>query len=141
VRGSLGAVLDGTLTDGMDTHDLGPGIVGGVAVSRPWSFGAFFVIGSAGFSASRATTPVAPLVGTDVRVGAVAGRRFGPVSPYLLARAFGGPVMWNDLTGSDATHVQLGAGASVTTASGLSFLVDVSALGERSASLGVSLRL
>lgn len=47
----------------------------------------------------------------------------------------------DDVVGSDVHHVQLGAGASVTTAAGLSVLVDVSVVGEQSASLGVSLRL
>ena len=78
-------------------------------------------------------------------LGAIAGRRFGGFSPYLLARLFGGPVMWRldgeDLTGSDTTHVQLGAGASYTTPFGLTAVVDVSAIGERSAALALSWRL
>jgi hypothetical protein len=66
------------------------------------------------------------------------------VSPYLLARAFGGPVFWEldamAVGGTDTHHFQLGAGVSVTTGS-LSVLVDVAALGEQAASLGVALRL
>jgi hypothetical protein len=103
--------------------------------------------------ASRTTTREAgaggdrqALIGIDlIRLGVMAGRALGPASPYLMARGFGGPVLWTldamDVTGTDAHHFQLGGGVSVTTAGGLSILVDVSALGERSASLGVSLRL
>jgi len=108
------------------------------------------VTGSLGAGASRTTTRESggashSLVGIDVlRVGAMAGRTFGPVSPYVMARGFGGPVLWTldgmDVTGTDTSKFQLGAGVSATT-SGLSFLLDVSALGERSASFGMSYRL
>jgi hypothetical protein len=151
VRGSLGAVLGGELTGDGRRHDIGAGVVGAIGVSRQWARGPWFVTGSATFSGSRVTsteaTPGAatePLLALDGRLGAIAGRRLDVVSPYLLARAFGGPVMWTvdatDVTGSDVHHYQLGAGASVTTAGGLSLVVDVSALGERAASLGASMR-
>ena len=69
---------------------------------------------------------------------------FGVVAPYLLARGFGGPVFWTldatSVTGTDVYHFQVGAGASVTIG-GLSVMLDVAALGERSASLSVSYRL
>lgn len=141
VRGFLGAVVDGTLTEGMTAYALGPGYLGGVAASRPWPIGSLFLIGTASLSASRTDVEAEDAVTAfDARVGAILGRRFGPFSPYLLARAFGGPVMWGQNTGGDATHVQLGAGATLTL-SRLSLLLDVSAVGERSASLGVSYRL
>lgn len=141
VRGFVGAVVDGTLTDGGTAVDLGPGYLGGVAASRPWPLGSFFLIGTASLGASHTAADDSDAVtAIDARVGAIVGRRFGPFSPYVLARAFGGPVMWGQFTGGDATHVQLGAGFTLTV-SGLAFLVDVSAVGERSASLGVSYRL
>jgi hypothetical protein len=81
----------------------------------------------------------------DVRIGAIAGRTFGPVSPYVLARGFGGPVWWAvdgaSTVGSDTRHFQLGAGLSLTTSFGLTIVADVSALGEQAASLGASWRL
>ena len=109
------------------------------------------MIGSATLGASRVTTredlagaPRVSLIAADARVGAALGRRVGPVSPYLLARAFGGPVFWTlddeDTVGSDRYHVQLGAGASLALGDAWTVLVDVSALGERAASVGISWR-
>jgi hypothetical protein len=152
VRGSLGAVLGGALEEGGRTHDIGPGLVAAAGVSKQWSSGDWFVTGSLGAGVSRTTTREdaagaarQTLVGIDVlRLGVIAGRTFGALSPYVMARGFGGPVLWTldamDVQGTDTSKFQLGAGVSVSTASGLSVLLDISALGERSASLGVSYR-
>jgi hypothetical protein len=150
-RGSLGTVLDGALEEGGRTHDIGPGIVGAVTVSKQWLVRGFFISGSLGAGVSRTTTTEAggarqSLVAIDLlRAGVMAGRTFGVVSPYVLARGFGGPVLWHldgmDVRGTDTHKFQLGAGASVTTSSGLSVLLDVAALGERAASLGMAFRL
>lgn len=153
VRGSIGAVMDGSLEGDGRTYDIGPGIVAAASASKQWAFGDWFVTGSLGAGISRTTTREGgrntgvehSLIGIDVlRVGVMAGRTFGVVSPYVMARGFGGPVLWTidemDVTGTDTSKFQLGAGVSVT-ASGLSFLLDVSALGERSASLGMSYQL
>ena len=79
----------------------------------------------------------------DFPVGSV--RTFGAFSPYLLARAFAGPVLWNwdgeDITGTDTHHFQLGAGASVSIGPRVTLLVDLAALGERAASLGMAVNL
>jgi hypothetical protein len=151
-RGSLGAVLGGQLEGGGRTHDIGAGIVAAFAAAKQFDFGAWFVTGSAGAAISRTTTTEdtssaaeQTLVGLDlIRLGVMGGRRFGSVSPYLAARVFGGPVSWTldamDVTGSDTSKFQLGAGASVSV-SGMAFLLDVSALGERSVTLGLAYRL
>jgi len=145
-------VLDGSLEGEGRTYDIGPGLVIAAGVAKQWVSGDWFVTGSFSVSASRTTTtetlPGAPretLIAVDLaRGGVTAGRTFGPVSPYLLARAFGGPVLWEldgmDVGGTDVHHFQLGVGASVTTGS-VSVLVDVAALGEQAASLGIALRL
>ena len=156
VRGSIGTVIDGALEGDGRTHDIGPGLIAAASVSKQWAFGDWFVTGSLGAGVSRTTTREGgsgmgdgeqqSLVGIDViRAGVMAGRTFGVASPYLMARGFGGPVLWTvdemDVRGTDTSKFQLGAGVSVSTESGLSFLLDVSALGERSASLGMSYRL
>ena len=155
-RATLGALAGGSLErDGMPgTHDIGAGVVGGVGVARQWTLGdgRWFVTGSAGLGVAAASTHEAGaaddprFTAADARVGAIAGRTFATIwSPYLLARAFGGPVWWtvdgSDATGSDTRHFQLGAGVSVATTFGLTIVVDVSALGEQAASLGASWRL
>ena len=151
-RLALGAVLDGAMEPSGQTHEIGPGVVGSISVARMWAVRTWFVSGSLGMSASRTTTGEAGmatarahLTALDARAGVVAGRTFGIVSPYVLARAFGGPVWWRldgaDVSGSDTHHYQLGAGTSLATASGLSFTLDLALLGERGASLGVALEL
>lgn len=145
VAGSLGLVVDGSIDRGDERHDLGPGPLAAVSLSRQWTRRTWFVNGTASASGSRvgSAAPSAPLTALDVRVGATAGRTFGPVSPYLLARGFGGPVFWtlagDGATGTDVHHFQLGAGASLA-AGPATFIVDVSALGEQAVSLAVSVR-
>ncbi len=121
-------------------------------MAKQWSRGDWFLTGTYSLSMSRTTTGLAvdaqreTLIATDLfRVGVMAGRTFGPLSPYVLARGFAGPVFWRldgmDVGGSDIYFFQLGAGASFTTSSGFSLVVDVSALGEQSASLGMAVRI
>lgn len=154
-RGTLGALIDGGLEDdATGAHDLTPGIVGAVGAARQWKLGDgyWFITGSAGLSVASTSTHTAGATNDprftagDVRVGAIAGRSFAKIlSPYVLARGFGGPVFWSvsgmDVTGTDTRHFQLGAGMSVATSFGLTIVVDISALGEQGASLGASWRL
>ncbi len=152
LRAAVGVVLDGSLEGEGRTYDIGPGFVITASVAKQWVSGDWFLTGSFSVSASRTTTtenvPGAAresLIAVDLaRGGLTAGRSFGPISPYVLVRAFGGPVLWQidavDVTGTDVHHFQAGAGVSVTTGP-LSVLVDIAALGEQAASLGVALRL
>jgi hypothetical protein len=148
-RGSIGAILDGGMTSASTDADISAGFVVGFGVSKQWPLShRMFINGSVDLGASRVTThqghaPGVALIATDIRVGAIFGRTFGRVSPFVLARLFGGPVFWQStageaITGTDIYHVQLGAGASVSVGSGLSLMVDVSALGEQAASLALS---
>ncbi len=155
VRAALGAVLGGTLEGDGRTFDLGAGIVGSVGVARQWASPPWFVAGSASLGVSRTTTREQlaggmqsareSLFAADARLGVTAGRTFGVVSPYLLARAFGGPVLWSrdgsDTRGTDTHHFQLGVGASVSIGSRATLIVDLAALGERAASLGIAVNL
>lgn len=153
MRAAIGAVLDGALEGEGRRYDIGPGFVITGSVAKQWVTGDWFLTASFSMSVSRTTTrETVPgvsrvgLVAVDLaRGGITAGRTFGPVSPYLLARGFGGPVFWEidgtSVGGTDTHHFQLGAGVSASTASGLSILLDVAALGEQAASLGIALRL
>lgn len=156
VRLAAGAILGGELEgDGMPgTFEMGRGFVGSVSGARRWALGdrAWFVTGS--LSASGGTTTTTGTVNAtdgrltafDVRIGAIAGRTFADlISPYVLARAFAGPVLWTvageERTGSDPSHLQLGGGLSIATRFGLSAVIDISVVGEQSASLGASWQL
>lgn len=147
-RVSAGAVLDGSLDEGMRHHDVGPGVVVAAGVARQWRREAWFITGTAALAFSRVTTTevggdATPLIALDGRVGAQAGRAFGPVSPYVLARAFGGPVWWtvddDDATGTDVYHFQLGAGASLA-AGPVIVVLDASLLGERAVALSLAVQ-
>lgn len=151
---NVGALLGGELTPsgGGTAISVNPGFVASVSGAKRWGFATDrgFALGSVAMSVSRATTD-APgggtdgFIGTEVRVSAVAGYRLGSfVSPYLLARGFGGPVFWSAgteaLTGSDTSKYQLGAGFFVTFDK-LGIGVDIAALGERALALSASYQL
>jgi hypothetical protein len=130
-RWTLGGALGSTVTGALDldgvTTTVSPGPLAAITASfRPLDEGdlAPFVLltGSAAASVAWTAAPAAGSSSTlsafDLRLGVVAGKTFAHVvTPYLLARAFGGPVFWSgggrSLTGTDANHYQLGAGVSV----------------------------
>ena len=131
-RLTAGAILGGTLDVDDRSFDVEPGWL--VTASA-----------SASFAATEETGVADPgtvdLIATDGRIGVLFGTTVGDrVSPYLLGRAFAGPVLWEidgeDRTGSDAHHYQVGAGASISLPANVSAQLDVSFLGERSLSAG-----
>ena len=146
-------MLGGELEGGGQTHDISPGFVIAGGVAKQLERGPWFLNASFGTAVSRTTTVENTagakrhsLIGFDIlRIGVMAGRTFGPVSPYVLARGFGGPVSWTldgmSVTGTDTSKFQLGAGANLALPGDLSMQLDISALGERSISLGASYRL
>lgn len=155
-RLSAGAVLSGTLEHGGRTHEVGAGWLVAASLSRSFTFAErWFAAGSltAGFSSTSTAEDLGAtrgervdLMAGDVRLGVIAGvTLWDRVSPYALARAFGGPVLWTldgeDLTGSDQHHYQLGLGVNAALPWNLGALVDVSLLGERALSIGVTAEL
>ena len=155
VRLAAGAILDGTMVALGQTHDVAAGWLVNAVGTRRWLFGSqnrFFATASlsVGFSSTatrmRGTNQDVGLQAGDLRVGGLAGvTLWNRFSPYLLARAFGGPVSWrlngDDIIGSDQHHYQLGAGASIRLPAGMSALIDASLVGERSLSIGVTYAL
>lgn len=156
VRVAAGAVLSGKLEHDGRVHDVGAGWMAAAGLSRSWRFGErWFVSGSltAGVSSTSTTEQQAGamservgLTATDLRLGVLAGvTLWQRWSPYLLARGFGGPVLWaldgEDINGSDQHFFQLGVGSSVALPWRLTLLVDASLLGERAFSLGLSAEL
>jgi hypothetical protein len=139
-----GAVVSGTATvDGTDFH-VQPGWV----VTAGASFLALtetarrpFVMATAvlGYAAthtrqSDADPEVAWREG-DARIGVAVGKSFGPARPYLVARAFGGPVTWTlngqSINGTDQHHYQLGAGAAFDLPGHFDVDIEAVPLGEQ----------
>jgi hypothetical protein len=137
----LGEAVGGRLTTGSGPVSIGRGVVGGLSFGRRfWSDDTgWFVLGTLSVSGSSIPTATGPLRALDVRVGVAAGKSIGAVTPYVLARAFGGPV-WLPGGGvvGDDHHYVLGLGLSVRIAR-----VDVGAelapFGERRATGTVGL--
>ena len=137
----LGAILGGGISIQNDVYAINPG--GLASIGASWRFldgrgMAPFLIGDATLGASLTSTvrgsetPVS-LFAADARVGALVGKTFfDAISPYLLARLFGGPILWARANGvaTDAHHFQIGPGAAFHW-SRLDATIEASVLGER----------
>ncbi len=81
--------------------------------------------------------------GFDFRFGATAGKTFGGwFSPYLAARVFGGPILWDQgdgtlRLGSDRFHIQPAVGAVLILPEHVDLFVEGNLVGEQGASLGI----
>jgi hypothetical protein len=133
-----GAIVDGALAD----EALGPGwlFFSGISHRIVDGYGAApFVLASATLSALSARAGAAHLTAFDARGGLTMGKTIGAfMSPYLAARAFGGPVYWRGLIGTDLYHYQLAVGASVALGAADVF-AEWAFVGERAIALGVGL--
>jgi hypothetical protein len=147
---SVGAILGGSVDTTIE-GDVGKGVVGSVTAtflpffeteSRP------FILGSLTLGHSR-TTAVSDdnmsydWTATDMRLGIMVGKTFAEsFVPFAAARAFAGPVSWRlggqDVSGSDKYHYAVGIGSSYRIPGKLDVFMEVIALGEQSASVGVS---
>jgi hypothetical protein len=144
VGGAVGSTLVGSLKPEGSSFDLSPGPLLTLTGSyRALDEGrvAPFVLFTASLGAAVAwTTPAGgssseSFWAFDARIGVAAGKTIARVvTPYLLARAFGLPILWRYLgastIGTDAYHYQLGAGVVVRVGA---FDIDVEGvpLGER----------
>jgi hypothetical protein len=77
----------------------------------------------------------------DLRLGAAVGTTlWGVLAPYVVGRAFGGPVYWRDagtaVVGTDDHHWQVGAGLSLRVASRIDVFAEGVPLGEQGFSAG-----
>lgn len=142
-----GAVLSGEL-EADESYSLEPGPVFSATVSRQWlQEQPWFLVTSLslGYSLSRAELPSGQggrFSAADARLSVLGGLTLAEaVSPFLLARGFGGPVSWRvageTRLGADRDHYALGAGV-IARWRGLRLSVAGAALGERSISLGAS---
>jgi len=135
--GAGGGILLGSL----GTVSTSPGAVASLALSylllEQGRYTPFVqVAGSISFSAFRTTD--ANYAAIDFRGGVVAGYTFlERLTPYAVFRAFGGPVFYGGLLGTDAYHVQLGAGLVVGLPFGFDLSAEVIPLGEQRVTAGL----
>jgi hypothetical protein len=138
---SAGALFGGSLEASSGTYALGAGGVGSASVS--WLIveeKGFvpFVMASFGLSASLTRAQPTHYAGLDGRLGVAAGYTFFErLTPYVTARAFGGPAIWRGQTGTDLYHSQLGAGLVLGLPAGFDLSAEVVPLGEQRFSVGV----
>lgn len=135
--GAAGALIMGRLGDVPTT----PGGVGSVALSylllEQGQWAPFVQLsGSVAVSAMRAAET--NYVAIDLRAGVAAGWTFlERITPYAVVRAFGGPVFYGSAIGTDAYHVQLGAGLVVGLPLGLDLSAEIIPLGEQRVTAGL----
>ncbi len=153
----LGPTWSGRLIAGGMLSGQWTGVGGDAAVQGGWVVGASLSRSFADAKGARpwvrgtATLAVAryDLAGAydvwagDLRLGVTAGWQLGPVSPYVLARVFGGPVVRQtaegSLSGTDRTHVQVGPGVAVAMGP-LTAAVEASVWGEVALAASVAAR-
>jgi hypothetical protein len=121
--GAVGSTTVGTLDAYGESFTLSPGPLVALSASfRAVDEGtvAPFVLltGTLGASLSFTSPEAQSMTAFDARLGVAAGKTIAhTVTPYLVARAFGGPILWHDagasVTGTDVYHYQLGAGLVV----------------------------
>ena len=148
----LGTIAAGNLDVGGARFDLQPGLAVSAGLVHRFvdaSGARPFVLGGAQLAVLATSThgpagDTQAYEATDLRLtGAVGWTLARHVSPYAVARAFGGPIWWRidgeTKTGTDAYHVQLGAGL-VVSGGGFDLGLEGVPLGERgaSATLGVA---
>jgi hypothetical protein len=152
IRGSLGAILDGTLeSPGQTSHEVQPGGLVGLGVEYralighdkvPYVDLSFFVGASWSEVETAASSDATNYFASDARLGARAGWDVnGSFFPYAAARVFGGPVNWEldgeDVVGSDIHHYQLAIGAAAPLGP-MSLYAEWAGLGEQGFSAGLS---
>jgi hypothetical protein len=122
----LGSILGGGLGTGAGEQEFRPGLLAAAGASwrvfapdgaRPFVAltGQLALAATSTRPSGLASAPATGYQAADLRIGAVAGWPLLQVlTPYALARVFGGPVYWTyqgaGVTGTDVHHFQVGAG-------------------------------
>jgi hypothetical protein len=147
---SAGAAFAGELRLPDGSYALSVGPTGAAGVAYRVLEGQPFVVLTGLLSASTAISerreqPAAEAAYTafDLRLGVLVGATlFDQLSPYAVARVFGGPIFWHyqgeAVTGTDVSHYQLGAGVSWLIARRCDLYFEGVPLGERALSGGAS---
>lgn len=146
----LGAGLGGELDMPSGRYVFAPGPTAFVGGSWRLLEGKPFLSVSADASFLASSTHLSGSVGPstgyeafDLRAGVTFGTTLlGILSPYAVARAFGGPVFWRyqgaSVIGTDVSHYQLGGGLALLVARRVDVFAEGVPLGERAVAGGVA---
>jgi hypothetical protein len=154
LEGALGAALGGQLVSGAQSYAMSPGPLAALALSyralddrgaRPFLLVGLSLAASWSRTELRGSADGDSMTSTDVRAGVTAGKTVARImTPYLAARAFGGPVLWSrdgqSATGTDAYHYQLAGGFSLSLGR-FDLHLEVAPAGERALSCGAGIAL
>lgn len=129
--GAAGGIFGGRL----GAEQTGPGAVGSVAGSvlalDQGTYSPFLQL-ALSLSVSGLSAPQSAYLAVDARLAAVVGYTFlERVTPYVVARVFGGPVMYGGKTGTDLYHYQAGLGAVLGLPAGFDLSAELVPLGEQ----------
>ncbi len=150
--GTVGAQVGGSLRLGSNGFELGAGPLVGASIAcralderraRPFVLIALSVAGSWGESEMAGSKATQSIVSTDARLGVAAGKTIGKVlTPYVVARAFGGPIFWKyagqNASGTDVYHYQVGGGFSLALGR-FDLHLEMAPLGERELAAGAGI--
>lgn len=151
LQASAGATFGGALDMKDGRYDFAPGPTAALGLAWRVVEGRPFLVltSQLAFSAARthgvgAAHGSANYEALDLRLGALFGTTlFDALSPYLVARVFGGPVFWryqgSSVTGTDVSHFQLGLGLAWQIADRLNVFAEGVPLGEQALSGGAAL--
>jgi hypothetical protein len=147
VSAGAGVFIGGNLSSGSARYDFDPGFIGVLGGSwRVWDRGRAGPFALLTGQLSYASTRVqgARYDAFDLRAGVVAGTTLWRLlTPYLVGRAFGGPVFWrhNDarVTGTDTHHYQVGGGLAMLLFRRLDVFAEGVPLGEQGLAVGAGL--
>jgi hypothetical protein len=144
-----GAFLGGSLTVSSVRYAMTPGFASVVGAS--WRVvdadGAIpFVLLTSQLSYASSSAGDAGYNAFDLRIGAAVGTTFWNVlTPYLVGRAFGGPIYWRykggSIIGTDDHHWQVGAGFSLLLTRRVDLFAEGVPLGELGISAGAGVSL
>lgn len=130
-------------------HDVQPGWI--ASLSASWTVlteGASFPflstsisLGASGATTTRTGAEDVGFFALDARASLIAGKTLWKVwVPYLVTRAFGGPVRWqidgNEVAGADRHHYQVGIGSVATCPKGFDVVVEWVPFGARGLTAG-----
>jgi hypothetical protein len=144
VQAGAGAFLGGSISAPAGRYAMAPGFAGAVGASYRVldASGAIpFVLLDLQLSYANSSTGDVGYNAFDLRGGLSVGTTFWRVfTPYVVGRAFGGPVYWRYLgtaiVGTDDHHWQVGAGFSLRLARRVDLFAEGVPLGEQGAVAG-----